>query len=814
MRVSVRRTPRARRAGAACSPPETGEHADATAGTAAERRARARSRRRWSASSTGRPQPGAAPFVEEGDTVAPGQTLCILEAMKLMNEIKADAAGSRPLDPRRQRRAGRVRAAAVRARAGRPAARSTRSDVPRVLVANRGEIAVRVIRALHEIGIEAVAVYSTADRDSLHVRLADRAVCIGPPQAAESYLRIPSIIAAATTTGCEAVHPGYGFLSENPAFVEACADNDLVFVGPPRGRDGADGRQGRRRRREMRDAGRARSSRAPRGRRRSTRRAPPPTRSATRCCSRRRPGGGGKGMRLVEDRERARDAYGDGARSRRRRRSATAASTSRRRVVAGAPRRDPGALRRAGRRADARRARVLDPAPPPEADRGVAVARARRPRRARRWSPPPSAPAARSATATPAPSSSCSAPTGAFYFIELNARLQVEHPVTELVHRASTSSASSSGSPPASRSRRPAARRARGHAIEVRLNAEDPARDFAPAPGRIERFRPPLGPGVRLDTFVEEGFVVPPYYDSLLGEADRLGRRRGRTAIDAHAARARGARDRGRADDARAGARDPAQRGVRERPLLDETSSPRPRSGCRRWWARERAARLSGPEGSITMTPVRAHASSSSARGRERRRRARAPAAAQRRRRGSGSRARSVELGAAHGEPLPAVARAVQERCGRRSTQIVRARGRARGRRGRGARADGGPPRRAADGAVPALPVGRHRPASSASLYEGEVDDVRARARRGASSREHERARRADHRRRRRAGPPTGSARSSATSCGSRSSSSTAARCRSRSRSTRRSRWRSATPPRTPAGSSTASSGKIVEGGE
>src|SRR5213596_2528392 len=102
----------------------------------------------------------------------------------------------------------------------------------RVLVANRGEIAVRVIRALHENDVEAVAVYSTVDRDSLHVRLADRAICIGPPQATESYLRIPSVIAAATTTGCEAIHPGYGFLAENPAFVAACEDNELVFVGP------------------------------------------------------------------------------------------------------------------------------------------------------------------------------------------------------------------------------------------------------------------------------------------------------------------------------------------------------------------------------------------------------------------------------------------------------------------------------------------------------------------------------------------------------------------------------------------------------
>src|ERR671932_343711 len=102
----------------------------------------------------------------------------------------------------------------------------------RVLVANRGEIAVRVIRALHELGIEAVAVYSTADAGALHVRIADRAVRIGPPPASASYLNIPSLVAAAVTSGCEAVHPGYGFLSENPDFVRACEDNELVFVGP------------------------------------------------------------------------------------------------------------------------------------------------------------------------------------------------------------------------------------------------------------------------------------------------------------------------------------------------------------------------------------------------------------------------------------------------------------------------------------------------------------------------------------------------------------------------------------------------------
>src|SRR5947207_2120004 len=131
----------------------------------------------------------------------------------------------------------------------------------RVLVANRGEIAVRVIRALHELDVEAVAVYSTADAGALHTRLADRAVCIGPPSASESYLNHSSVVAAAEITGCDAVHPGYGFLAENPEFVKACEENDLVFVGTSCRDPGVVRR--RRRRAHARRAGMLDSAQAP-----------------------------------------------------------------------------------------------------------------------------------------------------------------------------------------------------------------------------------------------------------------------------------------------------------------------------------------------------------------------------------------------------------------------------------------------------------------------------------------------------------------------------------------------------------------------
>ena len=382
----------------------------------------------------------------------------------------------------------------------------------RVLVANRGEVAVRVIRALHELGIEGVAVYSTADKDSLHVRLADRAVCIGPPPANESYLRIPSLIAAANTTGCQAVHPGWGFVAENAAFAEACADNGLVFIGPSpevlaRMGDKASARE------EMRAVGvplvpgtpavgvaDARDAAADVGF--------PVLLKATA-------GGGGKGMRLVEEpgeldgafamaSAEAEASFGDG------RLYLEKAIVPARHVEIQVLGDDHGGVLTLGEREcsiQRRHQKLIEESPSP----------ALTPER-REEMEATAEKAARALAYTNAGTFEfLLGPDGSFYFIELNARLQVEHPVTEvvtgldLVHEqlrvAAGESLERTGRAPRS-----------GHAIEVRVNAEDAAHDFLPMPGLVARFRPPLGPGVRVDTHVEDGTQVPPYYDSLLAK--------------------------------------------------------------------------------------------------------------------------------------------------------------------------------------------------------------------------------------------------------------------------------------------------------
>ena len=383
----------------------------------------------------------------------------------------------------------------------------------RVLVANRGEVAVRVIRALHENDIEAVAVYSTADRDSLHVRLADRAVAIGPPQATESYLKIPSVIAAATTTGCDAVHPGWGFLAENPAFVEACADNDLVFIGPSAE---VMARMGD----KVRAKAELKAADVP---------LVPGTEGATDLDESRdaadevgypvllkaTAGGGGKGMRLVQGPDEldsayntasleAEAAFGDGSLY-----LEKAVSPARHVEIQVLADGQGGVLTLGERECSIQRRhqKLIEESPSPALDDETREAM--------------EAAAERACHAIGYRNAGTFefllGPDRSFYFIELNARLQVEHPVTEMVTGIDLVREQLRIADGAPLERTGRAER-HGHAIEVRINAEDPTRDFAPAPGRITRFRPPLGPGVRLDTFIEDGTDVPPHYDSLLGK--------------------------------------------------------------------------------------------------------------------------------------------------------------------------------------------------------------------------------------------------------------------------------------------------------
>jgi len=383
----------------------------------------------------------------------------------------------------------------------------------RVLIANRGEIAVRVIRALHELGIEAVAVYSTADEGALHTRLADRAVCIGPAPPNESYLRIPSVIAAATTTRCEAVHPGYGFLSENPAFVEACLDNELVFVGPTaetmaRMGDKAAAKQ------EMVAAG------VP---------VVPGTEGVTTLDEARSAadevgypvllkavaGGGGKGMRTVRDPDDLEGAFQTAAAEAQAAFGEPAlylekAIVPARHVEIQVLADGHGGVLTLGEREcsiQRRHQKLIEESPSPALDEET---RAQMEDAAER--------AARAVGYENAGTFEfLIGPDRSFYFIELNARLQVEHPVSELVTgidlvREQLRVAAGERLSTTGRAAR------RGHAIEIRINAEDPARGFMPVPGRIVRFRPPLGPGVRIDTHIEDGAVIPPNYDSLLAK--------------------------------------------------------------------------------------------------------------------------------------------------------------------------------------------------------------------------------------------------------------------------------------------------------
>jgi acetyl-CoA carboxylase biotin carboxylase subunit len=383
----------------------------------------------------------------------------------------------------------------------------------RVLVANRGEVAVRVIRALHELGVEAVAVYSTADADALHVRMADHSVCIGPPPASASYLLIPNVVAAATTTGCEAVHPGFGFLSENPAFVRACGDNGIVFVGPPADVMEKVGDKARAKK-EMRAAGvplvpgsdgvgtlgELRASAAELG-------FPVLLKAAA--------GGGGKGMRLVllpDELEHAfgaaaaeaEAAFGDGTLYLER------ALVPARHVEIQVICDTAGGVLTMGEREcsiQRRHQKLVEESPSPALTPDTREAMEASVERACRTL----------GYVNAGTFEFLVGPDGEPSFIEVNCRLQVEHPVTELTTGIDIVHAQlrvAAGEPLAVRGRAPRS----GHAIEIRINAEDPSRGFAPAPGLVTRFRPPLGPGVRVDTAVVEGLAISPYYDSMIAK--------------------------------------------------------------------------------------------------------------------------------------------------------------------------------------------------------------------------------------------------------------------------------------------------------
>ncbi|MGI8606626.1 MAG: acetyl-CoA carboxylase biotin carboxylase subunit [Gaiellaceae bacterium] len=382
----------------------------------------------------------------------------------------------------------------------------------RVLIANRGEVAVRVVRACRELGIETVAVYSSADRDSLHVSLADQAVQIGPPPAALSYLNIPSLVAAATTTRYEAVHPGWGFLAENAEFARSCEDNDVVFVGPrPETIE------------TMGDKVQAKEAMRAAG----LPLVPGSNGEATLAEAeglagdvgfplllKASAGGGGKGMRLVasaEDLEssfrtaaaEAEANFGDGGLYVER------ALVDARHVEIQVLGDGEGGVLTLGERdcsIQRRHQKLVEEAPSPAVSPALREAMedaARRACEALRY--------------RGAGTLEFLLADDGFFFIEMNTRLQVEHPVTEVltgVDLAREQFRVSAGEGLRATGRA----ELRGHALEFRINAEDPSRDFMPSPGLVTRFRPPLGPGVRVDTHVFEGYVIPAFYDSLVAK--------------------------------------------------------------------------------------------------------------------------------------------------------------------------------------------------------------------------------------------------------------------------------------------------------
>jgi acetyl-CoA carboxylase biotin carboxylase subunit len=385
----------------------------------------------------------------------------------------------------------------------------------RVLIANLGEIALRILRACRELGIETIAAYSDADRDSLPVRLADSAVCIGRAPASQSYLDIDALVGAAVAFRADAIHPGYGFLAEKPAFAQRCVRDNVAFVGPTADMirlmgDKIAAKQA------ARDAGVPTTPGSDGAVANRDEAIDVAHRVGFPLLLKASAGGGGRGMRIVpraEDLSRllteamaeARSAFGDPSVYVERylvnvRHIEVQVLGDGERVIHFGER-DCSSQRR--------NQKLVEEAPSPMLDAKTrsriceaAVALCRRVRY----------------TSAGTVEFILDQDSGAFYFMEMNTRIQVEHPVTEVITGVDLVKAQlriASGEPLAMRQEDV---RLRGHAIECRINAEDHAANFAPCPGRVAHYRAPGGPGVRVDSHLESGYDVPPFYDSLLAK--------------------------------------------------------------------------------------------------------------------------------------------------------------------------------------------------------------------------------------------------------------------------------------------------------
>ncbi|HET6611351.1 MAG TPA: acetyl-CoA carboxylase biotin carboxylase subunit [Kofleriaceae bacterium] len=392
--------------------------------------------------------------------------------------------------------------------------------IHRVLVANRGEIAVRVMRTLRDRGIESVAVFSEADRLAPHVLLADRAVAIGPPPAAQSYLDIDRILAACADSGADAVHPGYGFLSENPAFAEACRERGLTFIGP-----GPDAMRVMGHKTRAREAVAAAGLSAVPGDNGDGQTGLSDVTAAARAAARlgypvllkAAAGGGGKGMRLCTG-EGQLEAAWDSAR--REAKAAFGDDTVYLEKAILRPRHveiqvfadTHGQVVHLGERdcsIQRRHQKVVEETPSPVVTDALRQ---------------------RMGAAAVAAARACNyvgagtvelllSPDGEFYFLEMNTRLQVEHPVTEMIYGLDLVAwqIDVAEGKPLPLSQEALDGRRRGAAMECRIYAEDPVR-FLPSPGKITRLRTPSGPYVRDDSGVYEGMVIPVHYDPMISK--------------------------------------------------------------------------------------------------------------------------------------------------------------------------------------------------------------------------------------------------------------------------------------------------------